>query len=341
DNVNEEKLLTITEPVEILGSYKTQYLFTFDQTGLDNSASGTILLVDGESKAYNDLPDTDWFDGGTTYMYSSIISVGNGKRFVLTNPVGTLTITGTGSANGVYEKQFLFKVFSPVEPGATGEGWYKDGVTVSSSKHSPFIVVGPPKIEYTSLGYVGTGSAPNGDETTVEFVIDEPSSITWVWMGKVILYPDGTVEEKIPISVGSDDHWRCVSDPNALDDNAYVSSSDFTGVKPQEWVIDYYSLQNTGLISGSIDKVTVFTKGTSSIGQADIRNILRLGGDTRQNEYGLSINWEVYGYTANRPGGGSWTWEDVDNLQAGVGLKLYSDVEAKCTLVWVEIEFTV
>ena len=74
DNVNQEKSLTITEPVEIVGSYKTQYLFTFDQTGLDNSASGTIVVVDGESKAYNNLPDTDWFDSGTTYMYSSIVS---------------------------------------------------------------------------------------------------------------------------------------------------------------------------------------------------------------------------------------------------------------------------
>ena len=122
-----------------------------------------------------------------------------------------------------------------------------------------------------------------------------------------------------------------------------MSSSDFTGVNRKEWVIDYYSLQNTGLISGSIDKVTVFTKaiGTSIIGQADIRNILRLDGDTRQNDYGLSTNWEVYGYTANRPGRGSWTWEDIDNLQAGVGLKLNSALEAKCTLVWVEIEFTV
>ena len=342
DNVNQEKSLTITEPVEIVGSYKTQYLFTFDQTGLDNSASGTIVVVDGESKAYNNLPDTDWFDSGTTYMYSSIISGGNGKRFVLTNPAGTLTVTGTGSANGVYEKQFLFEVFSSVGPGATGEVWYDDGVTVTSSVDSPFIIDGPPEIVYTSLGYVGTGSAPNGDEAIVEFVIDEPSSIIWVWTGKTILYPDGPVEDRIPFSVGSDDHWKCVSDPNALDDNAYVSSNS-TGVNNRrDWVIDYYSLQNTGLISGSIEKVTVFTKGTSSIGQADIRNILRLGGDIRQNEYRLSTNWEVYGYTANKPGGGSWTWEDINNLQCGVGLQLNSNNEiAKSTLVWVEIEFTV
>ncbi len=69
---------------------------------------------------------------------------------------------------------------------------------------------------------------------------------------------------------------------------------------------------------------------------------MRLDGDTKQKDYGLSTNWEVFGYKADRPGGGSWTWEDINNIQCGVGLKINGFLEtAKCTLVWVEIEFTV
>ncbi len=95
------------------------------------------------------------------------------------------------------------------------------------------------------------------------------------------------------------------------------------------------------MISGSIEKVTVFTKGISTLGQADIRNYLILDGDNSRNDYELTTTWEDYSYTTNRPGGGSWSWEDIDNLQCGVGLRLNSDFEARCTLVWVEIEFTV
>ncbi len=213
DNASEEKKLTITESVEILGKYKTQYLFIFDQTGLDDSALGTIVVVDGENKVYDDLPYTDWFDSGTTYRYSSIVSGGKGRRFGLTSPIGVSTITATGSVDGIYETQYLFEVFSPVGPDASGEGWYVNGSTVSSSVISPFIVAGPPDVVYNVSGYVGTGSTPKGNISSVQFTINEPSSITWVWTGKIILYPDGSVEEGIPTSVGSDDHWKCVSDP--------------------------------------------------------------------------------------------------------------------------------
>ncbi|MHA1516936.1 MAG: hypothetical protein ACTSPF_15540, partial [Candidatus Heimdallarchaeaceae archaeon] len=217
-NVNNDEKLTITESVDIVGIYKTQYLFIFDQTGLDNSAMDTVVLVDGEAKVYDDLPDTDWFDSGTTYRYSSVVSGGKGKRFVLTSPIGLSTITATGSANGIFETQYLFEVFSPIGPGVTEEGWYEDGVTVSSSVDSPFIVVGPPDVVYTSTGYVGTGSAPNGNENTVQFVIDEPSSITWKWEGKITLYADGTIDEGIPNSGGFIDHWKCVADYGNSDD---------------------------------------------------------------------------------------------------------------------------
>ncbi len=148
-NVNNDKKLTITESVDIVGTYKTQYLFIFGQIGLDNSAVGTIVMVDEEAKLYVDLPVSDWFDSGTTYRYSSVVSGGKGRRFVLTSPSGVYKITDSGSVNGIYETQYLFEVFSPVGPTVAEEGWYSEGATVSSSANSPFEIVGPPQIVYT------------------------------------------------------------------------------------------------------------------------------------------------------------------------------------------------
>ena len=275
-------------------------------------------------------------------MYSSIVSGGNGKRFVLTSPVGTLTITGTGSVNGVYEKQFLFEVFSPVGPGATGEGWYKDSMTVSSSIDSPFIVVGPPEIVYTATGYAGTGSAPNGGEPSVEFVINEPSSITWMWTGKTILYPDGPIEEGIPNSADFIDHWRSVSDHDNLDNTNIVYAINPPDNNRNEYV-DYYSLEDLGPMIGTIDSLTVNAKLTSMDGDADARVYLRLDGEEKRSpEFDLTQNWDNYSYLSSKPGGGPWSWEDINELDCGVGLQITkNDNYVACTLVWVEIQFTI
>lgn len=341
-NVNNDEKMTITESIDIIGSYKTQYLFIFDQIGLDDSALGTIVLADGEVMVYDDLPVTDWFDSETTYRYSSVVSGGKGKRFVLTSPIGVSTITATGSVNGIYETQYLFEVFSPVGLGVAEEGWYNDGSVVSSSVISPFIVVGPPKIEYNSLGYDGTGSVPDGDETSVKFVIDKPSSITWKWEGKIILYADGTIDEGIPNSAGFTDHWKCVSDYGNSDDANTVYAIDPPDVN-SEYYIDIYSLEDVGSMVGKIESVSVNARLTSMDGDADARVYLGLNGEVKNSkEFDLTQNWDDYSYASSKPGGGSWSWEDINELECGVGLQMTrSDEYAACTLVWVEVKFTV
>ncbi len=44
----------------------------------------------------------------------------------------------------------------------------------------------------------------------------------------------------------------------------------------------------------------------------------------------------------SKPGGGSWSWADINNLQTGIELQLNSNNEvAACTSIWVVVEFTV
>jgi hypothetical protein len=72
---------------------------------------------------------------------------------------------------------------------------------------------------------------------------------------------------------------------------------------------------------------------------------MRLGGtQARGSEFSLSVAWTDYSYSrTSRPGGGSWTWNNINNLQVGIQLQSNFELfeEAACTVVWAEIEFTV
>ena len=57
---------------------------TYDATGLDASATGTVVTVDGVAKAYGDLPFTKWVDSGASTSFtfgSTVTSSTTGKQF--------------------------------------------------------------------------------------------------------------------------------------------------------------------------------------------------------------------------------------------------------------------
>jgi hypothetical protein len=159
----------------IIANYNTQWQVTFTQTGLDSSATGTIVTVDGVNKVYSDLPFSKWVNEGATvtYSYSSPVSSStDGKRFSLSSVSGStspITVTSAVTVTGNYVVQYRLVITinayggdgggttSPV-PGtywynagtnvqvtATGSGgrnyfdcWYLDGA--SKGKTNPYTV---------------------------------------------------------------------------------------------------------------------------------------------------------------------------------------------------------
>lgn len=63
-----------------------------------------------------------------------------------------------------------------------------------------------------------------------------------------------------------------------------------------------------------------------------------LTGETRT----LNTYWTTWSFTANqRPGGGSWTWGEIDDLTLVVTLKSPTDgTQARCTQAWVVVNYT-
>ena len=103
--------ITVTGPTNVAGNFMVQYKLTFSQTGLDSSATGTVVTVDGSQKALTDLPCNIWADSGSsvTYGYSNVSSSTTGKRFILISVGGTpspITVTAAATVTGNYKTQF-------------------------------------------------------------------------------------------------------------------------------------------------------------------------------------------------------------------------------------------
>lgn len=124
-------------------NYVTQYLVTFNQTGLDPSASTTVVTINGSPKTLSELPYSLCVDNGTviTYSYSIIVSSNvSGKRFKLFNvsgPDSPITVTEQVTVTGNYKTQYYLTVRTD-PPGImtiAGEGWYNqcENVTLTTS----------------------------------------------------------------------------------------------------------------------------------------------------------------------------------------------------------------
>lgn len=167
-----------------MGTYKTQYQVTFDQTGLDSTSTGTVVTVGAVTRSRTQLPYTNWFDSGTTYSYSDPASSSTtGKRFDLTSVTGQASpITSRGTVTGNYQIQSRLTVVSARDSPtpAVGDNWYNSGTSVTASVTSSDQSGGT---RYGCTGWSGTGNVPSsGSGTSVTFTIDQASSITWNWI---------------------------------------------------------------------------------------------------------------------------------------------------------------
>jgi parallel beta-helix repeat protein len=143
------------------------FLVTFDQTGLDSTATGTVVTVNGNPKGLDDMPFTAWACSSSplTYSYANVSSSAIGKRFILAGVVGpsspiTLTVTGTVTVTGNYKTQYpvtfdqsgvdsdfagtvvTIDSFNYNVAGLPTQFWWDNGSSHSFSFASPLVVGG-------------------------------------------------------------------------------------------------------------------------------------------------------------------------------------------------------
>src|SRR5271157_1300631 len=72
---------------------------TFTQTGLDISASGTVLVVNGTAKAFSSLPFTIVLNSGDSlaFSYADSLQSSSGKQFKLVSANASSPLTAASS----------------------------------------------------------------------------------------------------------------------------------------------------------------------------------------------------------------------------------------------------
>ncbi len=137
---------TITQASTITWNWKTQYTVTFGYSGLDSSASGTVVTVDDPPVTYAQLPYVIWVDSGgsVTYSYSNVSSSNSGERFILIGVTGLsspVTVTSPTTLTGNYKTQYKV-TFSQ-----SGIGPFFAGIVITDDSkvcklYSRFVLVG-------------------------------------------------------------------------------------------------------------------------------------------------------------------------------------------------------
>jgi hypothetical protein len=159
-------------------NYVTQYLVTFDLTGLDLSASRTVVTINGSPKTLSELPYNLWVDNGMViaYSYGTLVSSSvSGKRFNLLNvsgPDSPITVTEQMTVKGNYKTQYHLTVKTD-PPGIMmipGEGWY--------NQHENVTLIASPVKGY-DFGYWDVDGASQGiGVNTVTVHMNSPHTAT-------------------------------------------------------------------------------------------------------------------------------------------------------------------
>jgi hypothetical protein len=149
---------------------------------------------------------------------------------------------------------------------------------------------------------------------------------------------DGTLIANV---FGATTHWEAINESIANDNTNYVYTSS------SSYQRDLYNLPNhSGL--GTINSVTVYFRFETSnsfdtaYAKAAIKTHGTVYSGTEQSEGSGVYVTRSYTWTNNPYTGASWSWTEIDDLQAGLELKhtgFYGGV-SRCTQVYVEVDNT-
>ncbi len=191
-------------------SPQTDFAFTITQnSSIEWRWSDVAVRLDVYSDYGSPHPygTTYWIPGSEVHAtVEDVVELADGIRAHCIGWVGTGSVPPSGATNSVdftinenstltwlWQIEYRFTVSGwPSEYDTPtpnyGEHWYPESSLVSGAMTENPVYVGPPDDSMYCIGYVGTGDLPDtSHQTDFEFVITQPTSITWLW------YPADTV----------------------------------------------------------------------------------------------------------------------------------------------------
>jgi len=190
----------MVKPTVITWLWKTQYYLTV----VSHCDSAT--------------PESAWFDNNSiiTAQVSSQIAVATGVRYVCLGWNGTGSVPTFGNSASVkftintpsnitwlWATQYFLTVSSPYDTPSPASGWFNSGTSITASVSAIFS--GSTGVRYACTGWSGTGNvASSGKTSSLSFVINMPSNITWLWKTQYYLTVSSAHDSPSPPSGWSD-----------------------------------------------------------------------------------------------------------------------------------------
>jgi hypothetical protein len=126
--------ITVTGDTTVTGTYKTQYLVTFEQTG---SGATVHVTYTADTDPIVGVPFSTWVKAGSTltFSYDAVVNDGQPTRyiFVSVDHTSPLTVNGPITVTATYKAQHYLTVRTDPTGIATipGGGWYDASTSVS------------------------------------------------------------------------------------------------------------------------------------------------------------------------------------------------------------------
>lgn len=167
--------------------FTLQYLITFDETGLDGTATGTVVTVNGSAKTHSDLPFSIWVDNGTSvsFAYEAIVSSSTyQEQFRLDNvtgPTPPMTVTSPVTVLGNYVSQYYLTLStSPLGVDSpSGQGWYDAGSHASiSTRQYVNIVSGSSRYSFTEWTTNDMTEIADASSASTTVLMDKGKTVT-------------------------------------------------------------------------------------------------------------------------------------------------------------------
>jgi len=168
-------------------------------------------------------------------------------------------------------------------------------------------------------GFINTASGSNKNLVlkTGAIQVDDStaSTITAIFYTTKMLSPNGAgTDTNIITLVGAATHWQANLTNDG--DTSYVFQDSGGTAR------DTYSMQDSGLSGFVINSVVIHIVTADYGGTGSAKTALRTGGTTYEgNSNNLTASYVDYSTTyATNPGGGAWTWAQIDAMEMGVTL---------------------
>jgi hypothetical protein len=186
---------------------------------------------------------------------------------------------------------------------------------------------------------------PTGDIATVNAAASQPNwdSVLTPVTNTLNFRPNATgdengIDEQFPASGA---HWDKVDEETADDDSTYVASNS------PSWKEDLYHIPNhsTQTAGGDINYVEVYMvcRATANATQDSVYVHIHTNGTGYNGATeNMTPSYATYSYqwTKNPSANTTWTWDEIDNLQIGAGLRQPIGGEyTRCTQVYAEVSF--